>query len=133
MNFLKNALISIGYMVGIIAISTFLLTILNYFDIIGKSMLSIFKILVALISLFVGGFLIGKKSKQKGWLEGLKVSLIFIVILILFNILGLSQKIELKNILYYLILIISCMFGGMIGINKKNQEWFFFWIILISI
>ena len=37
-------------------------------------------------------------------------------------ILGLGNKLELKNILYYLIIIISCMFGGMLGINKNNSE-----------
>ena len=48
--------------------------------------------------------------------------LIFTIILILFNLLGLGNKLELKNILYYLIIIISCMFGGMLGINNNNLE-----------
>ena len=64
----------------------------------------------------------GKKSSKKGWLEGLKLSLVFTVLLILFNILGLRNKIELKNILYYVIIIVSCIFGGMLGINKNSSN-----------
>ena len=73
-------------------------------------------------SLFLGGFIIGKKSSKKGWLEGLKLSLIFTIILILFNLLGLGNKIEFKNIVYYIIIIASCMFGGMLGINKTDTK-----------
>jgi len=43
------------------------------------------------------------------------------IILILFNILGLSQEFNLKLIFYYLILISSTILGSMIGINKKDQ------------
>ena len=61
-------------------------------------------------------------SNQKGWLEGLKLSLIIIVILMLFNYLGLGNKFAIKNLIYYLILMISAIFGSMVGINKKQPE-----------
>jgi len=122
MNYLKNIGITTLYMLLIILLTTLFITSLNYFNVIGKNMLSIFKILIAVSTLFIGGFMMGKKSKQKGWLEGLKLGLIFIIILVLFNTLGLQNKIEFKNILYYMILIISSIFGGMIGINKSIKD-----------
>ena len=120
MEYLKNIGKSLLYMISIILVLTFLVTVLNYFNIIGSKFLSIMKILIILISMFIGGFLIGKKSLKKGWLEGIKLGIIFIIILALFNYLGLGQKFVVMNLVYYSILIISCTLGSMIGINRKN-------------
>ena len=75
MNYIKNIGISFLFITGIILVLTLLISILNYFNIITGSFLSVFKILTCIISLFVGGFVIGKNSNKKGWLEGLKLSL----------------------------------------------------------
>ena len=119
MEFLKKSLKSLLYIFSIIIVSTFLVTTLNYFNIIGPKLLTIFKILS---SMFTGGIIIGKNSKQKGWLEGIKLGLIVTVILVLFKYLGLNQKFLITNIIYYIILIISCTLGSMIGINKKKND-----------
>lgn len=120
MEYLKNIGKSLIYSFAIIIISTFLITILNYFNLIGSKVLAVLKILIILISMFVGGYLIGKVSKQKGWLEGIKFGGITIIILALFNYLGLGQKFSITHLIYYLILIISCTLGSMIGINQKK-------------
>lgn len=122
MKYAKNLGFSLLFIIGSLLILTLLLTLFNYFNLFSNGLVSTFKIIIPIISLFAGGFFIGKKSSKKGWLEGLKLSLIFTIILILFNLLGLGNKLDLKNILYYLIIIISCMFGGMLGINKNNSE-----------
>ncbi|MEI3499671.1 MAG: TIGR04086 family membrane protein [Bacilli bacterium] len=122
MKYAKNLGFSLLFIIGSLLILTLLLTLFNYFNLFSNGIVSTFKIIIPIISLFAGGFFIGKKSCKQGWLEGLKLSLIFTIILILFNSLGLGNKLELKNILYYLIIIISCMFGGMLGINKNNLE-----------
>lgn len=122
MEFLKNSLKSLLYIFSIIIVSTFLVTTLNYFNIIGSKLLTIFKILIILSSMFTGGIIIGKNSKQKGWLEGIKLGLIVTVILVLFKYLGLNQKFLITNIIYYIILTISCTLGSMIGINKKKND-----------
>ena len=120
MEYLKKIGKILLYMFFMILVFTFLVTVLNYFNIMGTKMLSIMKILIILITMFVGGFLIGKNSKQKGWLEGIKLGMIFVIILVLFNYLGLRKQFLITNLIYYLILVISCTLGSMIGINKKN-------------
>lgn len=122
MNKFKNISIAIGYMVITILILTFLTTLLNYFDLLGKNIVSILKIIIPMLALFIGGYNIGKKSLKKGWLEGLILSIIFIIILIIFNYLALDNKLELRNFLYYLIMMISCIFGSMLGINRKKEN-----------
>lgn len=120
MKYLKDIGITIGIMLLIIILGSLIITTLNYFDIFNKNISSIIKIILIVLSYFIGGFIIGGKSTKKGWLEGLKFGLITSIIFILFNILGLQTKIDFKIIFYYLILIISSIFGSMIGINKKN-------------
>lgn len=122
MNFIKNISLSILYIILTILILSFILTLFSYFNIIGDKVVSIFKIIIPVLSLFVGGFLLGKKSLKKGWLEGLKLSLIFLILLIIFEYLALDQSFNIKNILYYLILSISSIFGSMIGISKKASN-----------
>ena len=121
MNYLKKVGISLLYIIGIIFALTMIITILNYFNIISGTLLTISKILICVISLFIGGFIIGKKSSKKGWLEGFKLSIIFLLLLLLFNYLGLGALPELKNIIYYAIIIASCIFGSIIGINKNSK------------
>lgn len=121
MKFLKNIGISLIYIIGIILISTFILTIFNYFNIISGTALSVFKILICTISLFVGGFIIGKNSSKNGWLEGFKLSLIFLLLIVIFNYLAFDSVLSLKNILYYVIIIVSCIFGSIIGINLNKK------------
>lgn len=122
MNYLKLLGKSFIYIVSILLISTLVVTILNYFNIFGSKLVTFFKIVIALISTFVGGFFMGKNSKQKGWLEGLKLGLIILLILVLMNYLILRQSFEIRNLVYYLILLSSSVFGSMIGINKKVQD-----------
>ena len=123
MKYLKNLGFSFLYIIASILIITFIITILNYFNIISDKVISIFKILIPVISLFIGGFYIGKRSTNKGYLEGLKLGLLFSIFLLIFNFLALSNSFKLKYLLFYLIIIVSSILGSMIGINinKKNQ------------
>ena len=101
---------------------TLLLTCFSYINWFGPKTVATLKIIIPILSLFIGGFLMGKQSNQKGWLEGLKMGLVFLVILLLFNLLGLHMKWEWKQLIYYGILLISSVFGSMIGINFKKEQ-----------
>ncbi|MBP3461508.1 MAG: TIGR04086 family membrane protein [Bacilli bacterium] len=122
MNYIKNVSFSILYIIGFILILTFILTLFSYFNIFSDKLVSIFKILIPIISLFIGGYYLGKRSNKKGWLEGLKLGFIFLVLLIIFEFLALDIDFKIKNIIYYLIIISSTSFGSIIGINKNIVE-----------
>lgn len=122
MNYFKNVGIALLYIVCTILGLTFISTLLNYINLFGNTAINIIKIIIPIISMLIGGFVIGKRKGKKGWLEGLKLSLIFLVILTLFNYLGLHHTMSIKTVIYYLILIISTIFGSIIGVNKYNSK-----------
>ena len=115
---IKNYGISILIMIIVFFFLSLLLTLLSYFDIISDKTLSIFEIICIIFIMLTGGFLTGLKSSKKGWMEGLKTGLIFYIILILINIM-LIHNFNFKMLIYYLILLIPSILGGMIGILKK--------------
>lgn len=121
MKYLKVLGLSLVVILGNIFIATFLMTILNYFNIIESHSVNIIKIIILIISFLMGGIIVGKKALKKGWLEGLKLGVIMIFIASLFNYLGLDNSFEFKNLIYYLIILSTTILGSMIGINMHKQ------------
>lgn len=122
MKYLKNLGISLLYIIGTILVLTFTISIFSYFNIINDKIVSIFKIIIPIISLLIGGFYMGKRSIKKGFLEGIKLGVIFSLMLIIFNFLAFGNSFKFKYLLFYLILIISSVLGSMIGINRKRTS-----------
>lgn len=103
-------------------VTCFLLTILNYFNLVTGTFFTILKLLIPFLSLLIAGILLGKKSKSKGWLEGLKLSLGFIIIFTLIQLFFLEDAFRLTNILYDAILMMITIFGSMLGINMRANQ-----------
>lgn len=116
-----NYMKSLGYSLLFLILSSFIITFFSYFNFINETVLTILEISLPIISFFIAGILIGRKANKKGYLEGLKVSLLMIVFIFLFNLLAFGEMINLKNALSFLIWIASSMFGSIIGINKSKN------------
>ena len=115
---LKKYLISYAYLFSSILILTLLLSIINYFFIIPTKVI---KILIPIISILISTFILGKNTKQKAYLEGLKFTSIYIIISIIISILT-KNPFNFKLILCYLVFLLSGIIGSTIGINlNKNQ------------
>lgn len=117
---IKKYFKSILYIIISILIFNILLTIGNYYDIIGNNINIYLKLTTIIISLFIGGFYIGKNSSNKGYIEGIKIGLIIILIEFLLN-LSLIHKIKFNIIIYYIITLSSTTLGSILGINKKSK------------
>ena len=117
-NTLKTYLKSIAIIIIGLLISSILINILYYFDIISNNIVKYLKMFLSILFFFLGGYYTGKKTLSKAYINGLKVSLIMII---LFIILGLIfNNISILRIIYYLIMTICITFGSMIGISKKE-------------
>ena len=103
----------------LLLISATIINILYYFDIINNNLIKYLKILLSIFSFFIGGLYIGKKSDSKGYLNGLKLSLVIIVVMFLLSII--INNFKISRIIYYFITSICITFGSMIGINKNEK------------
>lgn len=118
MKYLKKLLKGFLFTIISFLILTFIFTTLNYFNIINTKVMEICKIIIPLFSLALGGYIMGKGSEKNGWLEGLKIGSI-ITFLILIGNLILGPKLILKDFIFYILLLMGSMLGGMFGINRK--------------
>ena len=117
---IKKYLISYAYSLAIIIIGIFIITLLKYFNIITSGLANVLKLIIIIVAMFIGSFFLGKKAMKKGYLEGIKYSILFLVFLLIIN-LTIIKEFNIKMIIYFLIIIISATFGSMLGINKKRS------------
>lgn len=102
-----------------IIIPIFILTIFNYFEVFNNNVIDVLKLIVTLVSILVNSFYLGKNSKSKGYIEGLKFGLMFIIFITLSNLI-LINEFSLRIIIYYILIVVTSMVGSTIGINKKK-------------
>lgn len=102
----------------IILVGTLVLTLINYFNLLNSKIISILKLILPIGAIFTSSYKLGKISEQKGYLEGLKLGSIIILIFTLLVII--LDKFSLKSLIYYLILLLTSILSSMIGINRKK-------------
>lgn len=121
MFYLKKILKSLGITFFVILITAFFLTLLYYFNIISSNIYNIFTLIIPIISLLIGSMFLGKKSDKKGWLEGLKLGSITILLFLCFASIIFKSNFSIKLSIYYIILLLISIVGGMIGINHRKE------------
>lgn len=107
------------YIIIPIIIGIIILTVFNYLGIFNNGVIRVLEIILILVSVFISSYLLGKRSKSKGYLEGLKLGVLFILILFIINII--ISKFKLSVLIYYFIILITSILGSMIGINFKKK------------
>ncbi len=116
MKYLKT----IGYEITLIILFTLIYSILYYFNITSSSVNNVIKIISFIFIFILTGINIGKLSSKKGWLEGLKISLITIILFIFVSLLF-KYNFNIKQVIYYLITSITIVLGSMMGINFRKK------------
>ena len=114
----KKILNSLMWFFIIMLVGTLIITILHYFNIMNNKTISIIKFIIPMIAMIISSYRLGKVSNKKGYLEGLKFGGIIIFIFIILVIL--LDKLEIKSIIYYGILLLTSIISSMIGINRKK-------------
>ena len=66
---------------------TLITTILYYFNITNNNINNVFKIIIFIITFLLSGIYIGRRAKQKYYIEGLKISGINIILFLLLSLL----------------------------------------------
>ena len=96
-----------------------IITLLSYFDLFNSDIINIIVILISIIS---SGIYLGLNSNKKGYLEGLKLGGIIILILTTITLIIKSITFNKYTILYYLILLFGEIISSTIGIYIKRKK-----------
>lgn len=99
-----------------------LITTLHYFDVLSNNIAPFFYLLCMIISTFIGGIYLGRRCETKGYLEGMKLAGILLLLLLMFRFIIFRLSFRLDLLLYYVIIFISAISGSIIGINKKIEK-----------
>ena len=117
---LVNYLKFIGIFLIIELAITFIMSLLNLLGI-SSGITSLIIFIFNIILFFILNFLNAKKTIKRGFLEGLILGLIFISIMFLIKIVLFDNSFNIATIIYYIILLVTSVLGGMFGINKKSD------------
>jgi len=115
---MKKYLISYIYLFSIILILTIILSLVNYFTNYNSILI---KIMIPIIAIFISTLILGKKTNTKAYLEGLKFTSIYLIIMIITNFIILSNSLNIKTIIFYILSLFTGIIGSMIGINIKRK------------
>lgn len=99
----------------------FIVSLLNLIGLNG-GISSIILLILNIILFFILTFYSGKNSNEKGYLVGLLTSSLLIFLMFVINSIFYGINLRLSTIIYYLILILTGVIGGTIGINKKKED-----------
>ncbi len=113
---IKKYLKCYGFLFGMIIILTLILSIINYFT---NLPFDTIKIIIPIISMFIASIILGKNTKEKAYLEGIKFSIIYIVISIVIRFI-IKMNFNYKTIIIYVILLVIGIIGATLGINYKR-------------
>ncbi len=121
MNLLKKYGLRMFYTILAILGSLLVINTFYYFNIINENLYKVFKLILITINILISSFILGKQAENKGYLEGIKLSLLIIPIMIILTLIF-NQPFKIKIFIYYLIIFITAVLGSMIGINKKKTD-----------
>ena len=113
----KNYLRCYGYLIGLIVLMTVIFSIISYFFNITANWI---KVVIPIISLLIASIILGKKVKEKAYIEGIKFSVIYIFTLTILKLI-LKTEFNYKIIIIDILMIFTSIIGSMIGINIKKK------------
>ncbi len=73
------------------------------------------------ITSLVSGFIIGRKTDKKGYINGLVLGLSLCLFFFVFSLLFKNQY-KINTLIYYLIVTMFTTFGSMLGIQNKKDK-----------
>ena len=117
-NLLKNNQLFFKYIYITVIVSLFI-TILEYIGI-SFSLLSMLSILTNLLLVFIFSYKNSKNKLIRGYKSGIKFGIKIWIILFIINVVTLN-KLTMKCLLYYVIIMFISIIGAVIGKNKQKN------------
>ena len=117
---LKKILIGAGIAFVVSAVLILLLTLLVYFGDFDDSTVSVFVLVLSIISVFVGAFVLARNIQGGGLVNGLVLGLIYCLVLTVASLFYGGVAFDFSNITRIAVILASAMLGGVLGINSQD-------------
>ena len=88
---------------------------------INSSTINKLSIVITAISFFVMASIASHKTKERGFIIGLKLGISFVLLLLIINLIVFRSSFNIDRLIYYTILILSGILGGSFGKNIKKK------------
>ena len=111
----------LGYYVISLILLIFICSLLNLVGV-NSTITNLILFIFNATLFFVFGLKSGKNANSKGFLEGLKLGGLFLLVLIIISLFTNKTIFSLSTFIYYLVLMLASIAGGSIGINKKDSQ-----------
>lgn len=118
---MKYLLKTLGYYAIFIILIIFICSLLNLIGV-NSTITNLIIFIFNLLAFFILGFKNGQKVPSKGYIAGIKMSGLFILVLIIINLFTAKNFFNIATIIYYIVLILAGISGSMMGINKKSTN-----------
>lgn len=118
---MKYLLKTLGYYAIFVVLIIFICSLLNLIGV-NSSITNLIIFIFNILAFLIFGFKNGKKANNKGYIAGLKMALLFLLLLIIINLFTAKNILSIATIIYYIILLLAGVVGGMMGINKKESN-----------
>ncbi|WP_409341625.1 TIGR04086 family membrane protein [Paenibacillus sp. MBLB4367] len=79
-----------------------------------------FAYVIHALSLLIGGFVSGKRSKNKGWYHGGLLGVVYSVIIFIIAFLSFDQGLGLQSLTFLAVSFGSGVIGGILGVNASQ-------------
>lgn len=119
---MKKYLIPALYTLGIIVIGTLVSSALYYFNITSSKINSILLYLISIAGIFTGSILFSKEIKYKGIISGIIYFMACFIVMGILSLLVFKASFKLSSLIYYTVILIFSMLGGVIGKNLKEEN-----------
>lgn len=108
------------YIIFIVVLGTLFISFLLSMSGIDENSLPYFAYPLHAIALFIGGWIAGKRARERGWYYGGLSGVIYAIVLMLIGFLGFDQSIGMDTLMILTISFGSSALGGMIGVNTAR-------------
>ena len=119
---LKKYLYPVLYTISIWLFGALISSILYYFNITSDKLNTIFLYSVSVLGILIGAMKLSSNLKYKGIITGSFYFIFWFLIIILLSFIIYKSSFSYKVIIYYIVLYIFSILGGILGKNIKEKD-----------
>lgn len=116
-NLISAVFFGLAIIYVLVGIVSFLFSIILKFTSLQESDFQLATTIISFIVLFTGGFIGGGKGRERGWLIGLAIGLLYTTINFSFQYLGHDTPVTFNQIIYYICFNLTVIMGAILGVN----------------